>query len=492
MGNTEGGELKPKLAKKAGASLHSGTRISESLARKFPYEPTSGQTALFQAMEEWLSRKEKGRHTFILRGYAGTGKTAFLGALVKVLPLIPMKVQLMAPTGRASKVISSHTGKMALTLHKRIFRFEPDQNGLAKLVRQKNSASGTMFVVDEASMLGNQSEYGTKGILEELIRFVFEDESNRLLIIGDAAQLPPVGTDLSPALKPDYMTSTFGLDVLGYELTEVVRQEADSGILENATRLREIIRLGEGNFRLLTAGNPDIYTMAPGRILEGISYAYEKYGIERTLVITRSNKQANRYNKAIRGQVLYREEEIESGDWIIVVKNNYAQGEGSNSFIANGELGMVGRVGRSSEDYPLRVSRLEIGFPESGEESSSEYLAFLDLLYSDLPQLEEKQIKEYQDVLLSEWGEEEKDMRKRWKRLRADPMANALQIKFGYALTCHKAQGGQWDAVFVDHGFLRETEPDREFYRWLYTAFTRAKKELFIIGPDKSLLPQTE
>ncbi len=488
MEKNEGGILKPKLAKKGNTKLQPAEGIAAMLSARFPFTPTEGQVQLFIKMEQWLGRKDKARHVFVLRGYAGTGKTAFLGSLVKVLPRIPMKVQLMAPTGRASKVISSHTGKLALTLHKRIFRFEPDRDGVPRLLRQKNSASLTLFVVDEASMLGNQAEFGAKGILEELIRFVFENESNRLLIIGDSAQLPPVGTDLSPALKADWLGPAFGLEVLEHELTEVVRQEADSGILENATRLREVIRLGESSFKIRSAGFPDVYTMSPARILEGLDYAYQKYGYERTLIITRSNKQANRYNKVIRSQILYREEEIENGDWLIVVKNNYAQGEAGSGFIANGELGLTGRCGRPSEDYPLRIAKLEIAFPESGEESPSEYYAFLDLLYADNPQLEEAKIKEFQDTLLLEWGEEERDPKKRWLRLRSDPKANPLQVKFGYALTCHKSQGGQWDAVFIDHGFLREGEPDREFFRWLYTAFTRARKEVFLVGPDKSLL----
>ena len=491
MEKEEGGFLKPKLAKKGDTKLQAPVGIALNLIAQFPFTATEGQQKLFSMMENWLNNKAKGRHVFVLRGYAGTGKTAFLGALVKVLPRIGMKVQLMAPTGRASKVISSYTGKMALTLHKRIFRMEADRDGIPRLLRQKNTAGKTLFVVDEASMLGNQAEFGIKGILEELIRFVFEDESNRLLIIGDGAQLPPVGTDLSPALKPEALASAFGLDVEHHELTEVVRQEADSGILENATRLREVIRQGGNSFTLQSAGFPDVFTMSPARLAEGIEYAYQKFGFERTLIITRTNKQANRYNKMIRSMILFREEEVEAGDWVIVVKNNYAQGDAGSGFIANGELGQVIRPGKTYDDYPLRLSQLEIAFPESSEEAPSSYYAVLDLLYSDAPQLEEQQLRTFQDSLLQELGLEESNPKKRWQRMRTDPRANPLQLKFGYALTCHKAQGGQWDAVFIDHGFLRENEPDREFFRWLYTAFTRAKKEVFLVGPDKSLLPKS-
>ena len=483
----EGGILKPKLAKKGEENRAPEAGFSERLQKNFPWEATAGQLELFSRIGDWLSAKAGGRRVFVLRGYAGTGKTAFLGALVKTLKVSALKVQLMAPTGRASKVMSSYTGRQAFTIHKRIFRFEPDRDGLPRLRRQKNSASQTLFVVDEASMLGNLSEFGTKGILEELIRFVFEDESNRLLIIGDSAQLPPVGTDLSPALKPEWLAESFRLQVEGLELTGVVRQMADSGILENATRLRECIRLNETSFFFQTADFRDIYKMSPARTMEGIDYAYQKYGMERTLVITRTNRQANRYNQAIRNQLLFREEEVENGDWVMVVKNNYAQSEESRDFIANGDLGIVGNTGRPSSDYPLRLCRMDIRFGEGDNETSGSYAVTLDLLHSDLPQLEEDKIKALHEVLLKEWGEESGKTRKRWALLRTEPDANPLQIKFGYALTCHKAQGGQWDAVFIDHGYLKDPGPDREFYRWMYTALTRSRQEVFLIGPDERL-----
>jgi len=485
----EGGFLKPKLGKKPQELSVQEAGISGRLSEAFPFEPTPGQLALFSAMENWLSDQQEGKKVFILRGYAGTGKTAFLGALVKVLKTSSLKIQLMAPTGRASKVMSAFSGKTALTIHKRIFRFDADRDGIPRLRRQKNSAEKTLFVVDEASMLGNQAEYGSKGILEELIRFVFESESNRLLLIGDAAQLPPVGTDLSPALKPDWLAPAFHVSVKETELTEVVRQDALSGILENATRLRECIRLDQSGFRFQLPGFQDLYKMSPARILEGLDYAYRKFGMERSLVITRTNKQANRYNQAIRNHLLFREQEIEPGDWVMVVKNNYAQsGEGSD-FLANGELGLAGNAGVPSCDHAVRLCRMEISFPETGNETPEEYVVALDLLHSDQPQLEESKIKELQDGLLAGWGLEGESPARQWKRVKTDPEANPLQIKFGYALTCHKAQGGQWDAVFIDHGYLREGEPDKEFYRWLYTALTRARKEVFLISPDKSLLP---
>ena len=478
-----------KLEKKEGATLGIRTSVAESLRKQFPFEPTPGQARLFILMDKWLTDTKSINPTFILRGYAGTGKTAFLSSLVKILPKIPLGVQLMAPTGRASKVMSSYTRKMAFTIHRRIFKYELDGFGVPHLRRTRNTFTKTLFVVDEASMLGNQNEYGSRGVLEELIRYVFENEGNKLLIIGDTAQLPPIGTDLSLALKGEEMQNRFGLHVSQHELTEVVRQEQDSGILENATALREVIRGLSQTFILQTVGYPDIYKMKANRVAEGIEYAYSKYGMERSLVVTRSNKQAMNYNRMIRGHILFREEELEVGDWIIVVKNNYAvlDSESKLGFLANGDLASVRRVFKYVEDYPLRLVALEMTMADDDNEEPVECLCFADLLYSESPQLQEDQLKKYNDFLLAEWADEEPNQKKLYARLKTDPLANAAQIKFGYALTCHKAQGGQWDAVFVDHGFLKEGPLDTEFYRWLYTAVSRARKELFIVEPDVRL-----
>ena len=489
-----GGELSGgKLAKKEGATLKPLPGIAQSLAKRFAFEPTPGQLLLFRKMEAWFADSSSAKPTFILKGYAGTGKTSFLSTLISVLPQLKLQLQMMAPTGRASKVMSGFTRRISLTIHKRIFRFELDETGYPTLKRQKNSFHKTLFVVDEASMVGNQQEFGSKGILEELVRYVFENKGNRLLIIGDTAQLPPVGTDLSLALKAEEMRMRYGLDVVEHELSDVVRQELDSGILENATALREVIRGVKQGFVLKTAGYPDIFKMSSNRVFEGIEYAYAKYGMEKTLVLTRTNKQAMQYNRGIRGHILYREEELESGDWVIVVKNNYSilDNESKTGFVANGDLCTVRRVGRSLDDYPLKLVSLELTLSDVNEEDEPlDGYAFTELLYSDLPQLSEEQVRIFQQVLMAEWELEEKSIRKRWAKMKTDPVANALQIKFGYALTCHKSQGGQWDAVFVDHGFLKEGPLDTEFYRWFYTAVTRARKEVFIINPDKRLLAE--
>ena len=489
-GKFEGGKLRKKEPSVDSAS----GGFSASLEKRFPFAPTEGQKKLFQLMENWFATRGSKRPVFILRGYAGTGKTAFLGALVKTLPQLKLGVQLMAPTGRASKVMSLFTRRLAFTIHKRIFRYETDSSGYPSMKRQKNTFSNTLFVVDEGSMLGNMSEFGSKGLLEELIAYVFENEGNRLLIMGDSAQLPPVGNDLSPALKANELRDRYDLSVMEHELSDVVRQESDSGILVNATALREIIRGKSNTFALITRGFPDVFRMKANRVMEGIEYAYQKFGMEKTLVITRTNKQALFYNRGIRGHILGREEELEAGDWVIIVKNNYsvADPESKVGFLANGDLATINRVKKYISDYPLRMVSIEIGMAETGEQEEFDCLAYADLLYSELPQLSEEQQKKQFEVLMGEWGETEKSQKKLWARLKTDPLSNPLQIKFGYALTCHKAQGGQWDAVFVDHGFLKEGPPDTEFYRWLYTAVTRARKELFFIEPDPRITGQAE
>lgn len=479
-----------KLTKIQGGKLSPQLGLSQSLKKQFQFSPTAGQEKLFEKMEVWFEQKNVERPVFVLKGYAGTGKTSFLSALIKVLPRLKLGVQLMAPTGRASKVISSYTNRLALTIHKRIFRYQVDEFGYPNLSRQKNSFSNTLFVVDEASMLGNQTDFGSKGILEELMTYVFEGKNNRLLLVGDSAQLPPVGTDLSLALKGDDLQSQFHVTVMQHELEDVVRQEKDSGILSNATRLREVIRGRQDSFIFQTVGFPDIYRMKASKAQEGITYAYDTYGMENSLVLTRTNKQALNYNKMIRHHILYREEELESGDWLMVVKNNYAvlEAGATQGFLANGDLALVKRVVRYVSMDSFRLVDLDMVLADDQNQEAISCRCTADLLYSDLPQLPEEQIRKMQEIHMQDLEQEEPSVKKRWARLKTDPSANPVQIKFGYALTCHKAQGGQWDAVFVDHGWLKPGPLDNEFFRWLYTAITRARQQVFLVEPDSRLL----
>lgn len=478
-----------KLVKKEGGTLSVRPNLDQQIKRLFPFSPTPGQEVLFKKIATWLENPKSEKPVFILRGYAGTGKTAFLSTLLKVLGRVKLNSQLMAPTGRASKVIRSYTHRNALTIHKRIFRFQVDEWGFPQLKRQKNSFSNTLFVVDEASMLGNNSDFGARGLLEELISYVFEGKNNRLLLIGDTAQLPPVGTDLSLALKAEEMHNRFQLEIDQHELEDVVRQEKDSGILFNATLLREVIRGHQKSFAFQTVGFPDIFKMKANKVSEGLQYAYDKFGMENSLVVTRTNKQALNYNKLIRHHLLFREEELESGDWLMVVKNNYSvlEADADQGFLANGDLALVRRVLRYRELENLRLVEIEMALADDENQEAISCLCTAELLYSYLPQIPEDKIKKMQEVLMKDWEEEEPSIKKRWARLKSDPTANPVQVKFGYALTCHKAQGGQWDAVFVDHGWLKEGPLDTEFYRWLYTALTRARQQVFLVDPDSRL-----
>lgn len=486
----EGKKAGGKLIKKQGGTLAARPDLVQILRRHFPFEPTPSQATLFEKIQEWLEGNAMENPVFILKGYAGTGKTAFLVALIKVLNRLNLSAQLMAPTGRASKIMSSYTRRKAFTIHKRIFRFELDGKGNPVLRRQKNNLSNAVFIVDEASMVGNQREFGIKGILEELVTFVFESKNNRLLFIGDTAQLPPVGTSISPALNSEEVNFRFGMEVQQHEMDDVVRQEKDSGILLNATALREIIRGHSQTFAFQTQGFDDIFKVKRQRVQEGLQYAYDKFGMENTLVVTRTNKQALHYNRMIRHHILHREEELESGDWLMIVKNNYAvlDSDSDLGFIANGDLATVNHVVRYRNVGPMRLVELEIQLADDEEAECISCFGTADLLYSDAPQLGEEVLKEFQNAVMQDLADDSLSLKQRWEILRTDILANPIQIKFGYALTCHKAQGGQWDVVFVDHGWLKEGPLDNEFYRWLYTALTRARKQVFLIEPDGRLV----
>jgi exodeoxyribonuclease-5 len=480
----EGGKLTKKPSKVSIQPAGIGSLIRNG----FPFLPTAGQEQLFQAFESWFAIPDKEKPVFVLKGYAGTGKTAFLGALVKAAALLKLEVHSMAPTGRASKVISQNTRRLAFTIHKKVFRYELDELGFARLRRQKNTHSNAIFVVDEASMVSNQSEFGTRGILEELISYVFEKPGNRLVFIGDSAQLPPVGTDLSPALKPELLENHFQVKVRTFELTDVVRQEAHSGILENATLLREKIRLPETAFQLRFKNQNDVFKMQAGRFLEGIEYAYGKYGIEKTLVLTRTNKQALRYNQSIRKNILYRDEALEAQDMLIVVKNAYGiEGLAKTEFIANGESVKVLRLCKEISDYPLPLAEIELEISENNGERQLQTWIFTSLLHSEAPALSVQELQTFTQVLLEEGMVEKKEGKRGVGGRFNSPKANSLQVKFAYALTCHKSQGGQWDAVFIDHGYFKEGPFEEEVFRWLYTAVTRARKEVFFVQPDARL-----
>src|SRR5690606_21674862 len=430
----------------------------ELLTQRFPLPPTGHQREAFLRLAEFLKYTDD-RSCFVLRGFAGTGKTTLISTLVRVLPSLYMRSVLLAPTGRAAKVMGSYSGRKAMTIHKKIYRkkvaVSPDMAfGLAE-----NPHTDTLFIVDEASMISNERfSFNGKSLLEDLVEYVTNGKNCRLMFVGDVAQLPPIGLLQSPALDPQWLERIFGMRVFAVELTEVVRQEKDSGILYNATVIREQIHSYSEQDesvpfpQFMTKGFPDIYRMTGERLMEGLHYAYDKYGMENTLVICRSNKNANLYNQHIRNRILFREEELTGGDYIMVVRNNYywlSADSNRTGFIANGDMARVRRVRNVHEQHGFRFADVSLEFMDSDEIEPIDCRVMLDTLHSDSPSLSQADQHRLFDAIMIDYTDIP-DKRERLAALKADPYYNALQLKFAMAITCHKAQGGQWQAVFVD------------------------------------------
>lgn len=463
---------------------------SELLQQQFRFTPTNDQQALFERLDDFVLDRQTARKTFVLRGFAGTGKTSVIGALIKVLRMHEQKTLMLAPTGRAAKVMSSYSRRMAFTIHKIVFKLTEDAQGQQRFVRQKNAYKQTVFIVDEASMIDDNHEYGQKGLLTELIQFVFDDPAsgNKLLLVGDVAQLPPVGQRLSPALNDGYLRQHFDLPLRSFQLTEVVRQEALSGILYNATSVRESLEEAEHPLpQLVTKGYKDVYRMNAERLEDGLHYAYQKFGAENTILACRTNRNATHYNRYIRHKILFREEELEAGDLIMVVRNNYfwLGPDSPAGFLANGEFAEVLSMRNVEEVHGLRFADLRLRLLDYPDHPTVEAKVILDTLHSYTPNMSYQENRELFEKVMADYADVE-DSKQRMQQVRQDPYLNALQIKFAYALTCHKAQGGQWDAVFVDMGFVPPEQRDQEFLRWLYTAVTRAKSELFLMNFEDS------
>ncbi|UOG73549.1 AAA family ATPase [Hymenobacter tibetensis] len=463
-----------------------------SVRDHFPYEPTQDQATLFQKLDVFLKDDLPGRKAFVLRGYAGTGKTTVVSALVQWLHKLGRKYVLMAPTGRAAKVMSAYAGVAASTIHKKIYRQtsgSPSQS--LSFQRQPNRAQDTLFIVDEASMISDEKAFGEHGLLDDLMNYVFEKTSNRLLLIGDTAQLPPVGQLLSPALDPELLRHRFRATVDGVELRQVMRQAEASGILMNATVLREELRQEEPNIQFVTRGYPDLFQMGGDKLEDGLRWAYKNFGHENTTIICRSNKNANQYNQMIRRVLFEAEDEIESGDYLMVVRNNYfwLPKDSEMGFLANGDFVQVVKIIRRTEEFGFRFADARVRLVDYPDEPDMEIKLLLDTLHTESPALPADRSKELYEAVGKDY-DHLTTKRDKSAALRKDPFLNALQVKFAYALTCHKAQGGQWQAVFVDHGFLKEDMVNSEFARWLYTAVTRASEKLFLLNFNQKLLAE--
>ncbi len=460
--------------------------LESQIKENFPYQPTPEQEVAVKKLAEFLLSSHR-EEVFVLRGYAGTGKTSLIGALVMTLDKLKQKVVLMAPTGRAAKVFSSYAGHPAFTVHKKIYRQRSFSNDTDNFAVCDNLSTHTLFIVDEASMISNDglsgSMFGTGRLLDDLIQYVYSGEGCRLLLMGDTAQLPPVGEELSPALFPDALRG-YGLEVCEVSLTQVVRQVQESGILWNATRLRQLIAGDEyGTLpKIKVSGFPDIKVLSGTELIDELTTCYDRDGMDETMVICRSNKRANLYNKGIRAQILWREDELNTGDLLMVAKNNYYWTEQYKEmdFLANGEIAIVRRIRKTREMYGFRFADVTLCFPDLGDFELEANL-LLDTLHSDAPALP----KSENDRLFYSVLEDYADIpykRDRMKKMKSDPYYNALQVKYAYAVTCHKAQGGQWNNVFLDQGYMSDEFLTPDYFRWLYTAFTRATKTLYLVN----------
>ncbi len=426
---------------------------------------------------------------FVLKGYAGTGKTSFVSAMVNVLPLVRKKPVLLAPTGRAAKVLSGYAAQPAWTIHKRIYFQRIGRDGNISLVLQKNLYKNAVFIVDEASMIAGSSQdkdhvFSSRNLLDDLMEYVSEGESCKLLLIGDTAQLPPVGMSISPALDLEFLTSRYNLVIYHCELTEVMRQSLESGILYNATRMRDIIASGEVVFPLFRLLDRRDVIRITGQDLEDLlNTAFSSSDLSETVVVCRSNKRANMYNREIRNRILFQENEISSGDCLMVVRNNYfwLEPQSGPGFIANGDIVEVLRIQNRETLYGFHFADASVRLVDYPAEPAFDVKILLDVLMAETPALPEDAQKKLFNSVLEEYNDiPQRTLR--FEKVRTNPYFNALQVKFAYALTCHKTQGGQWQHVFIDQGYLKDDMIDREYLRWLYTAITRATKKIYLVG----------
>lgn len=466
--------------------------FAERIFLNLPYDPTDQQISLIAALARFCSPVSPGYSVFLLNGYAGTGKTSLTGALVRALREAEVPVVLLAPTGRAAKVFGRFAGFQASTIHRRIYRgTEGMMNDFSADVAD-NPLTGAVFIVDEASMIGNGSgDPMSRNLLEDLIHYVYSGEGCRMILLGDTAQLPPVGCRESPAMSVAVLKS-FGLRVTKAVMTKVVRQRRRSGLLYNATKLRKNMLLTPlPEPELVIDRFPDVVSVSGEELEDEISASFTENGITETLVVTRSNRQATRFNLAIRANILYREEELSREELLLVAKNNYlwsARVKGLD-FVANGDTAIVDAIYGTEEKYGFRFADVNLRLPD--RDLSFDCKILLDTLVSDTASLEPER---YQSLYMSALNDPDlftpsTPVRTRMRILRSDPYVNALQVKYGYAVTCHKAQGGQWKNVFVDVGYVPpEAYESLEFYRWLYTAVTRATDRLALINPSGGMV----
>ena len=442
--------------------------------KAFPYSPTPCQERLLRAVSAFLSSDDG--DILVVNGYAGTGKTTAMAAVVAGLAALEIPSVLLAPTGRAAKVLSQYAGHPASTIHKHIYRQKSlSAEGVGAFTLTFNKARSTLFIVDEVSLIGLSDGFGTGNLLEDLVAFVRAGTDCRLILMGDAAQLPPVGLDASPALSASFMNGFGGVSYV--ELTTVVRQAADSGILTCATQLRQLLPYSFGPLKLSVF--PDVRRISGGELLEALSDAYGRYGEDEVMVLCRSNKRAGRYNAGIRSSVLYHEERLVRGERLMIVRNHYLEGLEGTDYIANGDMAKLVWIKHFEERYGLHFADACLSFPDYGDQEV-EMKVLLDVLESDAPSLGQEAAQALFTGVLADYADLP-TKKKRYDAVRSDPFFNALQIKYAHAITCHKAQGGQWKCVFVDNPFWQD-ELQEEDLKWLYTALTRAVEQVYLVN----------
>lgn len=463
------------------------TYIAGQIYAKISFDATVSQKKVVEKLSEYLSSPDYSR-IFVLNGYAGTGKTTLIAALVAVLQDMGIRSVLLAPTGRAAKVLTRYSGRQALTIHKRIYRQRTNADYESKFSLDLNKEQGAVFIVDEASMLsdsaGDGQLFGSGSLLEDLIKYVRSGRQCRLILVGDNAQLPPVGADYSPALEPSALLP-YG-DVEYVSMDDVVRQRVESGILFNATMVRCMIENGIFEVPRFNMGYADIEAIEGGEFMERLQDCYDSYGRDETIVITRSNKRANRFNEGVRRYNLSAEEAIESGDMLMVMKNNYHYTDRVEdcpmSFIANGDIALLKKIRRFEDFYGFHFAEAVLSFADYND-TEIECKILLDTISSESPSLTREESRRLFDEVEKDYTDI-KSRIKRYKEIRENPHFNAVQVKFAYAVTCHKAQGGQWRAVFVDRCLFGDEPMTRDMLRWLYTAMTRATDKLFLVNFD--------
>jgi exodeoxyribonuclease-5 len=461
------------------------TIIYNNLCKNLGNTPTSDQSDALKKIAGYICDNNNDV-IFLMTGYAGTGKTSVISSIVKTLDSLRMRSVLLAPTGRAAKVLAAYSGRQAYTIHKKIYRQKSSRDGMGSFSLDRNLHKDTFFIVDEASMVSNSSAdssvFGSGKLLDDLIEYVYSGTECKLILVGDTAQLPPVGSAVSPALEPASLGS-YGFALISCELKQVVRQSESSGILMNATRVR--LQVAENDLVHPTIdclNYNDTLRITGEELIDEISSAYGACGMEGTIIVVNSNKQANRYNQGIRNRIFCREEEISPGDLVMVVKNNYFiidEEEDGAGFIANGDIAEVRKIRKYEERYGFRFADMVLKFPDYNLEIEAKVM--MDVLHLDTPALPSDKNKELYQNILADYLHI-KSRRKQFESVKNNPYFNALQIKFAYAVTCHKAQGGQWERVFIDQGMFNRNEITIDYLRWFYTALTRSTDRVYLVN----------